>query len=193
MRVSVLSQTQVFLSCLRLFICKISADQYSGLFTAALVLFLKMHCTVCKLCHFAYLSSKHEVSGTVYSTGINSYVVFFFWLPYLNLTVISLYSSNRSPESRFFFLVALINLFIDSNLFAWQVVLFLTNIENRLLLFATSATRTAESVTVASLRVEAPALSVRASHFFFSLFLMLALPFLNVLQFPPTFKNIQVR
>lgn len=43
----------------------------------------------------------------------------------------------------------------------------MTNIENRLLLFATSATRTAESVTVASLRVEAPALSVRASHFFF--------------------------
>lgn len=77
-RVSVLSQTQVFLSCLRLFICKISADQYSGLFTAALVLFLKMQCTVCKLCHFAYLSSKHEVSGTVYSTGINSYVVVFF-------------------------------------------------------------------------------------------------------------------
>lgn len=42
----------------------------------------------------------------------------------------------------------------------------MTDFENRLLLFVTLATHTAESVTVASLRVEAPALSVRASHFF---------------------------
>lgn len=128
--------------------------------------FLKCNAPFANCAIFAYLSSKHEVSGTVYSTGINSYVVFFLITLFKSDSHFTLFI-KQIPGEPFFFLVALINLFIDSNLFAWQVVLFLTNIENRLLLFATSATRTAESVTVASLRVEAPALSVRASHFFF--------------------------
>lgn len=42
----------------------------------------------------------------------------------------------------------------------------MTNFENLLLLFVTLVSRTAESVTVISLQVVAPALSVRASHFF---------------------------